>query len=50
MEDIQNTMTPLLRPYKGGKYNLLRVSIPTIKNMIGQSRCVIYDENENINN
>jgi len=48
MEDIQNTMTPLLRPFRGGKYHLLRVSIPSMKSMIGQSRCVIYDENENI--
>jgi hypothetical protein len=48
MEDIQNTMTPLLRPFRGGKYHLLRVSIPSMKSMIGQSRCVIYDENENV--
>ena len=48
MEDIQNTMTPLLRPFRGGKYHLLRVSIPSMKSMIGQSRCAIYDENENV--
>jgi hypothetical protein len=47
MEDIQNTMTPLLRPFRGGKYHLLRVSIPALKNMIGQNKCAIYDENEN---
>ena len=38
MEDIQNTMTPLLRPFRGGKYHLLRVSIPALKNMIGQNK------------
>ena len=48
MEDIQNTMTPLLRPFRGGKYHLLRVSVPSMKSMIGQSRCAIYDENENV--
>ena len=48
MEDIQNTMTPLLRPFRGGKYYLLRVSVPSMKSMIGQSRCAIYDENENV--
>ena len=48
MEDIQNTMTPLLRPYKGGKYHLLRVSIPPMKNIVGQNKCAIYDENENL--
>ena len=48
MEDIQNTMTPILRPYKGGKYHLMRISIPTVKNIVGQNRCAIYDENENI--
>ena len=48
LEDIQNTMTPLLRPYKGGKYHLLRVSIPPMKNLIGQNKCAIYDENENL--
>ena len=48
MEDIQNTMTPLLRPFRGGKYNLLRVAIPTVKNLVGQTRCAIYDENENM--
>ena len=47
MDDIQNTMTPLLRPYKGGKYNLLRISIPTVKNLLGHNKCNIYDENEN---
>ena len=48
MEDIQNTMTPILRPYKGGKYHLMRISIPIVKNIVGQNRCAIYDENENI--
>ena len=48
MEDIQNTMTPLLRPFRGGKYHLLRVSVPSMKSMIGQSRGAIYDENENV--
>jgi len=48
LEDIQNTMTPLLRPYKGGKYHLLRVSIPPMKNLVGQNKCAIYDENENL--
>lgn len=46
-EDIQNSMTPLLRPYKGGKFNLLRISIPTVKNLVGHNKCNIYDENEN---
>ena len=45
-EDIQNSMTPMLRPFRGGKYNLLRVSIPAIKGLIGHNKCVIYDENE----
>jgi hypothetical protein len=45
-EDIQNSMTPMLRPFRGGKFNLLRVSIPAIKGLIGHNKCVIYDENE----
>ena len=45
-EDIQNSMTPMLRPFRGGKFNLLRVSIPAIKGFIGHNKCVIYDENE----
>lgn len=48
MEDIQNTMTPLLRPYKGGKYHLMRVAIPSMKNVMGHNKCAIYDENENV--
>jgi len=48
LEDIQNTMTPLLRPFKGGKFHLLRVSIPSMKNLVGQNKCAIYDENENV--
>ncbi len=26
----------------------MRISIPTVKNIVGQNRCAIYDENENL--
>ena len=42
--DIDNTFTSILKPYKSGKYYILRVYIPV---HLGNISLKIYDENEN---
>ena len=42
--DIDNTFTSILKPYKSGKYYILRVYIPV---HLGNVSLKIYDENEN---
>lgn len=42
--DIDNTFTSVLKPYKSGKYYILRVYIPV---HLGNVSLKIYDENEN---
>ena len=42
--DIDNTFTSVLKPYKSGKYYILRVYIPV---HLGNISLKIYDENEN---
>lgn len=45
--DIENAFTSSLRPFKGGKYYLLRVSILPPKNLLKTPSCFIFDESEN---
>ena len=48
LSDIENTFTTPVRPYKGGKYHLVRINIAKNKTVnIPQYLCNIYDENEN---
>lgn len=42
--DIENSFTPPLKPYRSGKYYILRVSIPA---PLGKSNLKIFDEYEN---
>ena len=48
-DDIENIFNPICRPYKGGKFYLIRINIPKNKNANSQYNCDIYDENDNIN-
>jgi len=45
--DIENAFTSALRPFKGGKYYLLRVTILPPKNLLKTPSCFIFDESEN---
>lgn len=48
LSDIENTFTTPVRPYKGGKFHLVRINISKNKTVnIPQYLCNIYDENEN---
>lgn len=49
LDDIENAFTPCLKPYKGGKYHLMRVNIPISKSqpLQQESLCKVYDENQN---
>jgi len=44
-EDIENMFISPIKPYKSGKFLIIRVHIPTTKH-IHQNACLIYDENE----
>jgi hypothetical protein len=45
--DIENAFTATLRPYKGGKYYLLRANIAPSKNLVKLPTCFVFDESEN---
>ena len=45
LDDIEQMMTSIMRPYKSGKFMLIRSSIPNNK-QIKKTNCLIYDENE----
>ena len=45
--DIENAFTATLRPYKAGKYYLLRASIAPSKNLVKMPTCYVFDESEN---
>jgi hypothetical protein len=45
--DIENAFTATLRPYKAGKYYLLRASIAPSKNLLKMPTCFVFDESEN---
>ena len=45
--DIENAFTATLRPYKAGKYYLLRASIAPSKNLVKMPTCFVFDESEN---
>jgi hypothetical protein len=47
-EDIETFFNPICRPFKGGKFHLIRINIPRNKTLSSQYHCNIYDENENI--
>ena len=47
-EDIEDFFNPICRPFKGGKYHLIRINIPRNKTLSSQYHCNVYDENENI--
>jgi hypothetical protein len=45
--DIENAFTATLRPYKAGKYYLLRANIAPSKNLVKIPTCFVFDESEN---
>ena len=45
--DIENAFTATLRPYKAGKYYLLRANISPSKNLVKLPTCFVFDESEN---
>jgi hypothetical protein len=45
--DIENAFTGTLRPYKAGKYYLLRANIAPSKNLVKMPTCFVFDESEN---
>ena len=45
--DIENAFAATLRPYKAGKYYLLRSSIAPSKNLLKMPTCFVFDESEN---
>ena len=47
-EDIETFFNPICRPFKGGKFHLVRIDIPRNKTLSSQYHCNVYDENENI--
>ena len=47
-EDIEDYFSPICRPFRGGKYHLIRINIPRNKTLSSQYHCNVYDENENI--
>ena len=46
-EDIENIFISPIKPFRSGKYLIVRTHIPTSKH-IRQEGCLIYDENERI--
>ena len=44
--DIENAFTATLRPYKAGKYYLLRANIAPSKNLVKMPTCFVFDESE----
>jgi len=47
LNDIENAFTATLRPYKAGKYYLLRANIAPSKNLLKMPTCFVFDESEN---
>ena len=47
-EDIETFFNPICRPFKGGKFHLVRINIPRNKTLSSQYHFNVYDENENI--
>ena len=47
LNDIENAFTATLRPYKAGKYYLLRANIAPSKNLVKMPTCFVFDESEN---
>ncbi len=47
LNDIENAFTATLRPYKAGKYHLLRTNIAPSKNLVKMPTCFVFDESEN---
>lgn len=45
--DIENAFAATLRPFKAGKYYLLRASIAPSKNLVKIPTCFVFDESEN---
>jgi hypothetical protein len=45
--DIETAFTATIRPYKAGKYYLLRASIAPSKNLLKMPTCFVFDESEN---
>jgi hypothetical protein len=45
--DIENAFAATLRPFKAGKYYLLRASIAPSKNLVKMPTCFVFDESEN---
>lgn len=43
LHDIENSMTSPLKPYKSGKYYILRITIPSV---LGKSNLKIFNEDE----
>ena len=47
LNDIENAFTATLRPYKAGKFYLLRANIAPSKNLVKLPTCFVFDESEN---
>ena len=47
VNDIENAFTATLRPYKAGKFYLLRANIAPSKNLVKLPTCFVFDESEN---
>jgi len=47
LNDIENAFTATLRPYKAGKFYLLRANISPSKNLVKLPTCFVFDESEN---
>ena len=47
INDIENAFTATLRPFKAGKYYLLRANIAPSKNLVKMPTCFVFDESEN---
>jgi hypothetical protein len=45
--DIENAFAATLRPFKAGKYYLLRACIAPSKNLVKMPTCFVFDESEN---
>ena len=48
LSDIESAFTSVIKPYKGGKYFLLRLNIPKNKSYTSKPLCLIFDEHETI--
>ena len=46
LNDIENAFTATLRPYKAGKFYLLRANIAPSKNLVKLPTCFVFDESE----